>query len=79
MTSLAGDKLHLGIIEIFFKKKSDLDNAYNLVLASKRHNFRLIILTRFVVIKKGNNLIFVYSQTRRQEINQFFKKVQGEY
>jgi hypothetical protein len=69
-------EIHLGIIEIGFKNSEDLETAYSKVKSSKRHNFLLATLTVFKLQKRGDNLIFVYSETPYQKgIMDYFKKI----
>ncbi|PKQ45183.1 hypothetical protein CSW08_09195 [Confluentibacter flavum] len=72
------NSLQLGIIEITFNSSFDLKNAKRIVEESKRTNFKLKVLTKFIFLEKENSLIFVFSETPHNSLLcSFFDEIKG--
>lgn len=72
--------LHLGIIELGFSSKSELEKAYKIVKAVNRSNFNLKVLTEFTVLRKNESLIFLFSETSYDPlIRSFFNRMNRTY
>jgi hypothetical protein len=53
--------MHLGLIEIGFNKCDDLYKASEAMASTGRNNFK--VLTSFISIASGHNLVVLYSET----------------
>ncbi len=68
-------KIHFGIIEIKFKYDHDITAIRTIINNTKRNNFKLVVLTQFIVFEKNNSIIFIFSETPDQKIiNSFLKR-----
>lgn len=74
----SGNSLQMGIIEVAFNSSFDLKNAKRIVEESRRTNFKLKVLTKFIFLEKENSLIFIFSETPHNRlICTFFGEIKG--
>ena len=57
------EPIHLGVASLEFESCNELEKSYSSVISSNRSNFMIIVLTRFIVLKRDKTLIFIYSET----------------
>lgn len=72
------ERIHLGVIALEFDSCDDMDKSYSSVVSSKRTNFMVKVLTRFIVLKRGKNIIFIYSETPFQDNVRAFMKTAND-